>query len=77
MGGAGAGTELAVATVNLTGDVSGVVVCGLWYVDGAGAGTRVIVKLATHSLASSGNRTLWDGVRLSLDLHGEGVESLV
>ena len=77
MGGERAGAELAVATVNLAGNIFGIGVCGLWHVDGARAGARVVVKFATHPLAGAWNRALWNGIRVSLDLHGEGLEGVV
>lgn len=77
MGRSGVGAEFAVAAVGVAGVLSGVGIRGLWVVDGSGTSTRVVVALTAHSLAGAGDCALWNGVRVSLDLHGEGLEGVV
>lgn len=77
MGGKSARTELAMAAFGDGGDVSGVVVCGLWSVDGAGGGARVVGSLAGVALAGIWGGVVGDRLFVSLDVYGEGVEGVV
>lgn len=77
MGGERTGAELAVAAFGDGGDVSGVVVCGLWGVDGAGGGARVVGSLAGVALAGVWGGVVGDCFLVSLDVYGEGIEGVV
>lgn len=77
MGGTGAGTELTVAALDYGGDVSGVVVCRLWGVDGAGGGAEIAGALTGFALAGVWGGVVGDCLFVSLDVYGEGLEGVV